>query len=211
MNLKEAFRYQNFLDGLMNSSVSSITQREHCLSTTKHHLCNKVNPDAEDFTEDVVTDEFVPNDVIIGFMMYLIDEKELLTKAINNAKKSIDFDIDAAVEKNKFRQNVYRSLKSMMRYTSSKRIEFAYGYKFNVEGNQTQYRYDVCVETKDAYDKKEAKNIMRKVISDSDITSADIDAAKINTMVEYEPPFDVNESFEDVIDIFIRSRAEKDN
>ena len=53
MNLKESFRYQNFLDMMMRAASASIQQRDHCLKVTKTHLRNKANPDASDVTETV--------------------------------------------------------------------------------------------------------------------------------------------------------------
>lgn len=208
MNLKEAFRYQNFLDTLMRSAVSSIQQKEHCFAVTKTHHCNKVNPDVQDYDELVEVDAFTSNDDVISFIMYLIDEKEKLTAAIGKAKASIDFDIDAATEQNKFRQQAHMAIKSMLRFVPNTKIETGYGYKFNVEGNQTSYRYDVEVKSEEAYDKSKAKTVMRKVIADADTTSSKIDAAKINTVVEYMPPFDVNESFDDVMATFLEAVEE---
>ena len=44
------------------------------------------------------------------------------------------------------------------------------------------------------------------MISAADKTSSEIDAAMINTMVEYEPVYDVNESFDDVMAEFMEER-----
>lgn len=209
MNLKEAFRYQNFLDGLMSSAVISIQQREHCLNVKKTHHCSKVNAEAEDYVEDVeVGEEFIPNDDVIRFVEYLIEEKEKLSVEINNAKASISFDIDAATATNKYRQMVHNAIKGMLRHKPNTRIEAGCGYKFNVDGNQTSYRYDVEVESVEAYDKKMAKEVMRKTISDADEISTMIDSAKVTTVVNYNPPFDVNDNFNDVIEIFLQNYGE---
>ena len=45
MNLKESFRYQNFLEGMMSEAGSNLASREHCLTTIKRHLRSKANPD----------------------------------------------------------------------------------------------------------------------------------------------------------------------
>ena len=202
MNLKEAFRYQNFLDSMMAQAQFSIQNREHGLMVTKKHLRSKVNSDAEDFEEVVEVEEFFKNDDVIRFMEWLIDEKLSLSTAINKAKASIDFDIDAATAQNKYRQMLHQSIKSMLRWAPSKKIEQGYGYKFNVEGNQIQYRYDVEVSSEEAYDKNQAKKVMRDAIKSADEISSKIDAAKINTTVDYEPRFDVNDSFIDVMTAF---------
>lgn len=72
MNLKESFRYQNFLGSLLSSAVSSLTDVQHCLTTTKTHLRNKANSDAADVTEQVDVGEFYKNDDVLRFMLYII-------------------------------------------------------------------------------------------------------------------------------------------
>lgn len=203
MNLKESFRYQNFLDSLMRNAGVSIQSREHCFEVVKHHFKNKANPDADDMDETVENGEFYPNDKVIAFMEWLVAEREKLTTAIGNAKMSIGFDLDSAIETNKFRQSVNSAIKGMLRYTPGKHVEQGRDYKFNVEGNQTAYVYDIEVENKDAFDRDSAKKVMRSMITKADEVSSEIDAAMINTKVDYEPRFDVNESFDDVMAEFI--------
>lgn len=203
MNLKESFRYQNFLEEMMCSACASIQTPNHCLKVTKTHLRNKVNPDAQDIIETVEVEPFFANDYVISFMTWLVAEREKLTTAINAAKASVDFDIDAAIETNKFRQRVNSSIKSMIRHTPTKSIESGRDYKFNVEGNQMPYVYEIEVVSEEAYNKAGAKTLMRETISRADEVSAAIDAAMINTKVDYEPVFDVNETFDDVMTDFL--------
>ena len=140
MNLKEAFRYQNFLDRMFGAAALSIQKRDHCLTQTRNHLCSKVNPDATDFEEEVkVEEEFFANDDVIKAMLFMIGEKEKLTIAINNAKKSIDLDIDAAVAVNKYRQQLNSAVAFMMRFKPCNRVETEIGHKFNVAGDPVDY------------------------------------------------------------------------
>ena len=90
-----------------------------------------------------------------------------------------------------------------MRHIPRKTVEQGRDYKFNVEGNQTAYYYDIEVESVEAYDKDAAKDLMRDMIATADTNSTLIDAALINTTVDYKPKFDVNDSFEDVMDSFL--------
>ena len=208
MNLKESFRYQNFLDMMMTCASDSITSREHALKTTKTHLRSKVNPDAADVVEEVEVDTHFENDHVIKFMLWLIEEREKLSMAIGKAKASADCDIDAAVSTNKFRQHVGNSIKHMLSLTPTKRVETARDYKFNVEGNQMPYIYEVEVVTRESYDKSAAKSTMLAVISKADEASAAIDTAMVNIMVDYCPVFNVNESFEDVMTAFIATHPQ---
>lgn len=204
MNLKEAFRYQNFLDRMFSAAALSIQKRDHCLTQTRNHLCSKVNPDANDFEEEVkVEEEFFANDDVIKAMLFMIGEKEKLTIAINNAKKSIELDIDAAVAVNKYRQQLNSAVAFMMRFKPCNRVETEIGHKFNVAGDPVDYKYDVEVTNVEAYDRDAAKKAVKEIISEADKTSSEIDAAKVNTKVEYAPVFDVNDSFDDVMNAFL--------
>lgn len=204
MNLKESFRYQNFLDSMMQEATYSIRTESHGVMVTKKHLKSNANPDADDVEEEVVTDDFFANDDVIKFITYLIDERQKLTEAIGKAKASINFDIDAAIETNKFRQSAHSAIKRMLQCSkASKSVAQGRDYKFNAEGNQTAYYYDIEVTKEEAFDRDKSKSLMRSIISESDKTSAEIDTAIINTQVDYTPMFDVNESFDDVMTAFL--------
>lgn len=203
MNLKESFRYQNFLDGKLNDARYSIGDRNHALKVTKLHLKKKANPDAEDITEVVEVEEFITNDDVIAFMRWLVEERQKLTEAICAAKASLGFSLDAAIEANKFRQYTASAVKGMLKYTPSKKTEQGRDYKFNVEGNQTPYYYDIETSFEEAFTRDSAKKVVRDMITAADKTSAEIDSAMINTVVDYTPVFDVNDSFEDVMAEFI--------
>lgn len=203
MNLKESFRYQNFLEGKLNDARYSISDRTHALKITKVHCKKKANPDADDITEVVEVEDFIPNDDVIAFMCWLVTERQKLTEAICTAKASLGFSLDAAIEANKFRQYTAGAVKSMLKYSPSKKTEQGRDYKFNVEGNQTPYYYDIETSHEEAFTRDTAKKVVRSMITAADKTSAEIDSAMINTVVDYEPTFDVNDSFEDVMSEFI--------
>ena len=204
MNLKESFRYQKFLDALMNSASRSIEREDHCLHVTKNHLMSAANPDAKDVTEEVEPDiPFFKNDDVIRLMEILVEEKQKLSIAIGKAKANAGFDIDAAIEANKFRQNLSYSIKGMLRRTGSKRTERGSGYKFNNDGVQAPYYYNVEVVSTEAFDRDYAKEVMLDAITESDLVSAEIDAALINVKVDYITPWNVNESFDDIMAEFV--------
>lgn len=142
-------------------------------------------------------------------MQWLITEREKLTKAISKAKVAVGFDIDAAVETNKFRQQANQAVKRMLSNRAIKRTERGQDYKFNAEGNQMPYYYEIEVTSTEAYDKAASKEFMRTVIAEADKASADIDSAMINSTVDYVAKFDVNESFEDVMAEFIATNTAK--
>lgn len=200
MNLKEAFRYQNFLDNLFQTALIRLTVKACSLSTVKKHLTSAVIPEKADFDEVVEPLYEYSADNLILLIDWLITEKEKLTKAIWEAKNALGFNIDAAIEANKFRQAAYRDTKAMLAScVASTSKEKGAGYKFNGEGNQVPYYYDVEVVTSTRYDEKSASEFASRIIKEADEASARIDEAMVTTKVNYEPAFNVNLSFEEVV------------
>ena len=76
------------------------------------------------------------------------------------------------------------------------------GYKFNAEGNQVSYRCDLRKVTTINFDRTKLRSYATSLSKAADLTSALLDGATVNTQVAYEPPFDVNDSFADVLDWF---------
>lgn len=207
LNLKESFRLQKFFDGLMRDAQMSVINRDHALTTTKTHMRQAANSETTDKVEVVEVAEFYPNQDVLAFMEYLIEQKQALSCAIGVAKANCKFDIDAAIETNKYRQTFRGTVSNMLKYTASKRIENGRDYKFNAEGNQTQYTYEVEVVTSEAYDREAAKSAMKTIIAKADEVSREIDEAMINTEVDYVTPFDVNDTFEDVMNTFLNAKT----
>lgn len=205
MNLKEAFRYQNFLSSLMSSARVYINMEDRCLKTIKRHLIKESNPDAEDKEEIIENEDFVPNDTVLRFMKWIIDERYKLTRAIGQAKATACIDIDADIETNKVRQAACESIKRMLQYTATKKTETGKAYKFNAEGNQSPYYYTIEVETTEVFDRDKAKELMYEIIAESDKKSSEIDSALVNTVVDYEPVYSVNMSYDDIIRKFAES------
>ena len=202
MNLKEAFRYQNFLDRLLIENNGVLGSQSNLLEVTRLHRRNKSNASAEDETETVEVPELIEPEVSLKFGLQLIEEREKLTLAIDAAKGTLaagKLDMDAAIEANKYRQSLARQIGTALRSKAGKKVERGTGYPFNAEGNQVSYYYDIEVTTKERFDRPKLKATMQKLLADADKVSAQIDEAVVNTQVDYEAPWDVNASYEDII------------
>lgn len=199
MNLKEAFRYQNFLDNLFEAAVIKFNT-DCSLSIVKKHLTSATLPEKEDYEEVIEPKNEYSIDNLILLVDWVIKEKEKLTKAIWEAKSKLPFNIDAAIEANKLRQAAYRNAKAVLNScVASTTKEKGTGFKFNGEGNQIPFYYDVEVVTSLRYDRDKASEFTSRVIREADETSARIDEAMVTAKVEYSPVFNVNLSFEEVI------------
>ena len=106
MNLKESYRYANYLDTLLNTAYRYLQNKGFITTTKQNHLRSKANSEASDEIVEVQKPydvEFTPNDVI-DFVVGVIAEKELLANAIAKAKSGAEINIDNAVAMNKKKQ-----------------------------------------------------------------------------------------------------------
>lgn len=209
MYLKEAFRYQNYLNNLIANTTNYLCGSQYTTKTVQEHMRKKANPDAENEVIDLTVERALPYTAnqMVDFLQHLIAQKQALTEAISAAKKSCSIDIDAEVANNRIRQNVATTLSRMGNMKPSERMTKAYAYKFNAEGNQVQYAYEVKEVTTIDFDRNKVKAISKKLIQQADEASSAIDKMMVELVVEYVPDYSVNDSFEDAIEQFLTPAA----
>jgi len=206
VNLKESFRYQNYLETLFNYAVSSLTQRSNITTTTQLHQRSKANPEAVDETVVVEVEKryTCTNDQLIEFMCAIIDEKRAVAIAIHKAKAANPFACDAEVSVNRCTQRAAKILSDLgSMKQSSERIYKSTDYKFNAEGNQVPYNYDVKETVCLDFDPANAKKLAKKLFDAADFISSEADRALIETEIAHEPFYDVNEGFDDAVVRFL--------
>ena len=115
MNLKEAFRYQNKLQALLDEAQGILDCDANVTKVANTYLRHKVMPEAEDETVmDVAQTEYAEQITDIArFMLYLLEEKSRLFAAIRKAKDALDMDMDSEVSLNAARQSIARTFKRM--------------------------------------------------------------------------------------------------
>ena len=102
MNLKEAFRYQNKLQSLLDEAQGILDCDANVTKVANTYLRHKVMPEAEDETVmDVAQTEYAEQITDVArFMLYLLEEKSRLFAAIRKAKDALDMDMDSEVSLN---------------------------------------------------------------------------------------------------------------
>lgn len=205
MYLKEAFRYQNFLGRMIDKTMTYLSTLNYITKTTQEHLRSKANSDAEDEVVEVAVDRpfGCTNNQLVSFLQHLMEEKEKLTAAISTAKRNCSIDIDAELANNRNRQRAATILSDMSKVRPTEGIVRGVGYKFNGEGNQVVYNYDIKQVTVIDFDRNKVRDAGRNLISKADEVSAEIDKVMVELAVEYSPDYSVNDSFEDVVEMFI--------
>jgi hypothetical protein len=172
--------------------------------TTKKQIHNrkKVNPEAEDETLENVAERTItyPVNTLVDFVVHLINEKQKLADAITSAKKTCDIDIDSAVSLNKRRQIVAQRFIQMGNIKATEKINpRAIGYKFNNEGNQVTYNYEIKEITSIDFDRNKVKAAAKSLIKNSDDISTALDKIMIETEVTYTPIYDISDSLDDIL------------
>lgn len=202
--LKEAFRHQNFLDRLMTSVEYYLGNNVNVMVNTERHLRSKVQPNAQDETKDSKSDRSLPiaPDVVIAFLERVFYEKERLSAAINNAKVQHCERLDESIAVNKSRQRTVGILKRLAALRNRESVSKGSDYCFNNEGNQTQYFYDIEKVSSIDFDMAHVKKLISSLSGESDSTSNTIDYWLSSVPVDYEPFFDINSSFEELVEEF---------
>lgn len=201
MNLKESYRYANYLDGLLSTAYSYLRNKGFVTTTKQNHLRSKANAEALDEVVDVPKQydvDFTPNS-LIDFVVNVLNEKEYLVNAIADAKSNTEINIDNAISMNKKKQEFVNVLNSLASIRPGERQKNGSDYKFNAEGNQVQYCYTVLETTSIDFDRNDVRALSKKYLKETDDISSKLDSIEINTILDFEPKFDVNSTFEEAV------------
>ena len=203
MNLKEAFRYQNKLQRLMEEAIEILSRDKNVTKVENTALLHKVNPDAMDETTlELPSTEYSEQITEVAvFLLYLLNQREMLSKAIREAKQRMEMDFDGEVSLNARRQEIAGIFRRMSQIRSCEHLypRGGTGYKFNAEGNQVSYRCDLKQVTTINFDRNKVRAFAAALSKKADQVSSALDRETVNTEVAYEPPFDVNDTFADVL------------
>ena len=208
MNLKEAFRFQNKLQSMMDEAQSILGSTANITKVQNTYLRKKVMPEAENETTiDAPATEYSEQITLVAeFLLHLLSEREKLSVAIFHAKAGLDLPagLDGEVSLNSKRQEVAGLFRRMAGLRSSEVLipNGGTGYRFNNEGNQVSYRCDVKRVTTINFDRNKIRKMCGDLSKKSDEVSAALDSVLVNTQVEYTVPFDVNATFAEAFEIF---------
>ena len=211
MNLKEAFRFQNKLQSILEETQRILGREQNVMKIENTYLRKKVMPEAENETvADMPATEYSDRITeLAGFMMFALDEKEKLYRAIREAKTNLALDIDSETSLNAARQSAAKVLMGMADLRSSEVVvaNGGYGYRFNTDGNQVSYKCDVKRVTTINFNRNVIRRYAKTLNVKADTVSAEIDRGVVNASVNYLPPFDVNSSFADIFEGYLEKQT----
>ena len=214
MNLKEAFRFQNKLQSMMDEGQSILGSTANITKVQNTYLRKKVMTEAENETTiDAPATEYSEQITLVAeFLLHLLSEREKLSVAIFQAKAGLNLPagLDGEVGLNSKRQEVAGLFHRMAGLRSSEVLipNGGTGYRFNNEGNQVSYRCDVKRVTTINFDRNKIRKMCGDLNKKSDEVSAALDSVLVNTQVEYTVPFDVNDTFAEAFEAFAGDKPE---
>lgn len=207
MNMKEAFRFQNKLQHIIDEAQATLGSDRNITKVENTYRRKKVWSEAEDETtvEAPATEYADHITEMVEFLLYLLSEKESLCAAIRTAKSTLPVDIDSEVSLNAARQSIANTLRHMNALRSSEVVvaNGGTGFRFNAEGNQVSYRCDVKRVTTINFDRNTVKKLLAQLNRKSDTVSGEVDRCLVMTDVEYNCPFDVNDSFDEIFERYL--------
>lgn len=200
MILNDAYRYQKCLSTMIGQAETLLLNNSFVTSTTQKHNRKKANSEAEDEIIEVdkpITDFTAMN--VINFIADAIKEKQKISDAIVTAKRNTDIDIDSSISLNKIKQEYIGYLRRLAAMDSSERKTYGTDYKFDVDGKQTSYRYEVIETTTIDFDRNDVRGLAKKLQKECDNISSKLDLIELTTDVEFTPKWDVNDTLEEII------------
>ncbi len=209
MNLKDGFRYQNFLQNNINVLCSYLVNESNVTTTKENHNISSVIKDKTDkIVERKKEDKFADATVmdVIDFLVSLQQEKEELTVAIDNAKAKNEVRIDSVVSINKDLQEIIYTLNRMINIVPKEYESFETEYTFNAEGNQVEVKYPVEIVSTIDFDRNAVKAISKRFKKYIDETSSARDITLLSCSLEFEPRYDINDSLEDMVKDFLSKK-----
>lgn len=219
LSIKEACRYQNFIDSNISNLSYYIKNTDNAFKVKENHIKSKSNPEILDEELDVTTERQYNCSVVdVAFLInQLVEEKLKLSNAIDKAKREVVIDykvnnnaltIDSAVEHAKKSRELAGTLKTLVDLKSSETKKSGSDYKFNVEGNQVPYRYNIDVVKTIDFKRETANDLYKKLLSKADTLSTKIESAMLQENVSYSPIYDLHDSVNEIVEKYMESRRE---
>lgn len=211
MNLKDAFRAQNKLQAVMEQAGYILRDDGNILKVTTTHLRSKAAAGEEDAViEDAAPSQYAEHiNEVAAFLMEMLAQREKLSAAICKAKAGLPIDMDSEAGLNRVRQTLAETFRRMSTLRSSEVVlaGAGSGYRFNGEGNQVSYRCDAKRVTTINFNRTRVRGMATELGRRSDEVSAALDKCLVNTPVDYDLPFEMNDSFDVILSDFIETHC----
>ena len=202
ISLKKSFEYQNYLDELQRCATNLLGSN-FMVTVNRHHFINAVNHEAEDKVETIEDSKkseysFITPNQLVGFAQYIMNERTRLSAAIATAKHN-GSDYDLLIAQNSERRKMLFTFEQLISIKGGERKSKWTAYKFNVDGEQTSYEYDIKDVTTIDFDRNNVKAIVSKLRKECQYVSEKLDHILVMREVDFESIFEIGDYFEEAV------------
>lgn len=208
ISLKKSFELQNYLRSIFGYATDVLTNNKMITTTVQKHYRSKAWSEAQDEETTVPkpTDYTFTINQLVEFVEYLTENITTLTSAINRAKGD---KYDTLLANNNSKRRMLTCMLNMTGVKPTKTVTTGHSTRFNNDGNQVQYAYDIEeVKTID-FNRDVVKAIITRLRRELDESSQEIDNMALNTMVDYDNVFEIGENLEDAVARWIELTGQK--
>jgi len=214
ISLKESFRILNILDQHTSSLLSYISNKSNSLKVEEIHLKSKVTENPDETIDQTTERQYNCSVTDISFLIsQLIDEKLVLSLAIEKAKKNLFLDwkengenlitLDTGILYAKKSRELSNSLKYLLDLKPSEAKSFGKDYIFNMEKNQVEYKYPIEKKTSLDFDRNEINSLYKQLLNRSNTLSTQIEGAMLKEIVEFAPIYDILSSTSEIVEEYL--------
>lgn len=201
ITLKKSFELQNYIKDLFNQTLSILGSNDATTVTVENHFRNAVYSKASD--EKIKKPkareyDFTINE-LIDFDLFLQNEFEQLTSAINIAKTQSNKDFDGLISVNSRKRQLLTIFERLSNIKSTEKKLIGRAPKFNEEGNQVYYDYNIESVTTIDFDRNAVRKYIKKIRNELEKTSDEIELLQISTKVDFSTILEIGDSLEDAI------------
>lgn len=209
ISLKKSFEYENYLKGLYSEACMLLRDSSFMTVTKAEHYIHSVNKEEEDKVEEITSSiknsyNFITPNQLIDFVVYINNERKRLAEAVALAKTNEPLNqYDVLIKRNTSDRELLSILDIINKIKGKEDISEGYGRKFNNDGEQVEYSYDVKKITTINFDRNKTKTLAFKLRSVCNYTSEKIDVLLLKNTVDFDTVFEVGESFEDAFERYL--------
>ena len=213
ISLKESFRILNILDQHTSSLLSYISNKSNSLKVEEIHLKSKVTDNQDETIDQTTERQYKCSVTDISFLIsQLINEKLVLSLAIENAKKNLylesqengeNLTLDTGILFAKKSRELSNSLKYLLDLKPSEAKSFGKDYIFNMEKNQVEYKYPIEKKTSLDFDRNEINSLYKQLLNRSNTLSTQIEGAMLKEIVEFAPIYDILSSTSEIVEEYL--------
>ena len=203
MKLKEAFTLQNKMQAVYQDVISLMNGDTFaCAKVT--HFYSKANI-GDDVTEDVPVpvsrlagNKRYEFDKLVDLAQAIIEDKQRLTIAIDNAKASQPVNFDALKQGNVVKQSLVHALTRLDGFKAFELDGKSQLYGKDNEGKPAVFTYPTKTVTTYDVNKDHLKPVLKRLKNDFDAASLKLDELMLTVNVDFVPQFDYDSNVEEI-------------